>query len=151
MFNLIAQSGQKMYGIEEWIAESIEDMVDNDRIKYAKPGSTCIVITEDEKGQGILQKYMLYFDNKWILVEEQKNSTIITPDGTDLAALVQEAVDTALNDTIPTMVEESIGTAMEDYAKKEDVTINGIEEKTGENVLTQSEMQTMILSGGSAN
>ena len=148
MFNLIAQSGQKMYGIEEWIAESIDDMVHNERIKYAKPGSTCIVITEDEEGYGILQKYMLYFGNKWILVDEQKGSTIITPDGDNLNQLVEEAVNQALKTTVPGMVEKNVSQQMNGYLKKDDEVIEIIEQVTNENIVTTNEME--ILNGGGA-
>lgn len=136
MFNLIAQSGQKMFGVEEWIAESIDDMVHNDRIKYAKPGSTCIVITEDKEGHGILQKYMLYFGHKWILVEENTNSPIITPDGLNLEELVESKVKEEMGDN---------------YVKKEAGAIEELDQAdTESNLITESELNSGILSGGSA-
>jgi hypothetical protein len=137
-----------MYGIEEWIAESIDEMVHNERIKYAKPGSTCVVITEDEEGHGILQKYMLYFGNKWILVDEQSGSTIITPDGEDFAKLVEDTVNKALKTTVPGMVEANVSTQMEGYLKKDDEVIDIIEQVTNENLVTTNEMG--ILNGGGA-
>ena len=136
MFSLIAQSGQKMYGVEEWIAESIEEMVNNDRIKYAQPGSTCIVITEDKDGHGILQKYMLCFNDKWILIEENTGSTIITPEGINLEQLVQQAVEKEMGDN---------------YVKKEDGAIEALDlADTHSNLLTESELNNRVLSGGSA-
>ena len=136
MFSLIAQSGQNVAGIEEWIAESIEEMVSNERLKYAKPGSTCIVITEDKDGHGVLQKYMLYFGNKWILIEENTGSAIITPEGINLEELVQQAVEKEMS---------------EGYVKKEDGAIEALDKADGEsNLITESELNNRILSGGSA-
>ena len=136
MFSLIAQSGQNVAGIEEWIAESIEEMVSNERLKYAKPGSTCIVIAEDKEGHGTLQKYMLYFGDKWILIEESSGSTIITPDGKNLEEMIKLAVEQEMGDN---------------YVKKENGAIEALDlADTHSNLLTESELNKSILSGGSA-
>jgi hypothetical protein len=91
---------------------------------------------------------MLYFGNKWILVDEQSGSTIITPDGENLAKLVEVAVDKALKQTVPGMVEANVSTQMDGYLKKDDGIIDVIEQVTNENFVTTNEMG--ILNGGGA-
>jgi hypothetical protein len=111
-------------------------MVNNERIKYAQPGSTCIVITEDKDGHGVLQKYMLYFGDKWILIEENTGSAIITPDGKNLEEMIKLAVEQEMGDN---------------YVKKEDGAIEALDlADTHSNLLTESELNKSILSGGSA-
>ncbi len=136
MFGLIKQSGQAMSGVEEWIATSIEEMINNPRSKLAKPGSTCIIIHEDKYGKGILQKYMLYFNNKWILVEEAADSVVIDP-GAELQAIVEQAV----------AKEMQYG-----YVKKEDGAIAALDSAdTESNLITEEELKYGSLGGGNAD
>ena len=47
MVSLVSQSGQKMANICTWIADSIEDMINAAAMSYARPGSECLVISQD--------------------------------------------------------------------------------------------------------
>ena len=155
MFKLISQSGQKAYGIEEWIAESINEMVNNERIQYAKPGSTCMVIETDEKGKATLKKYMLYFGGKWVLIEEQADSTVVTPEGVDLESIVAAAVEEAMDSKISSEIDSKMETKMsQSYIKKEDGAIQSLDEADGnDNLITENELKAypiIVQTGGNA-
>jgi predicted hydrolase (HD superfamily) len=83
MVSLVSQSGQKMANICTWIADSIEDMINAAAMSYARPGSECLVISQDNvTKKWSLKKYVLCPNRRdWALIEENTDATVIGPDG----------------------------------------------------------------------
>ena len=81
MANLIKSEGRTIYGIEEWIADSVEELK-NDRLSLSAPGSTCTVITQNEIKEGepltvTISKYMLTSYKIWVKISESTAEAII--------------------------------------------------------------------------
>lgn len=113
MVSLVSQSGQKMANICTWIADSIEDMINAAAMSYARPGSECLVVSQDEEGKWSLKTYVLCPNRKdWALINEQTDATVIGPDGVDLNELVQQEVSKqvpkAINNTLADMSEDEL-------------------------------------------
>jgi hypothetical protein len=83
MISLVSQSGQTMVNICTWIADSIEDMINAAAMSYARPGSECLVISQDQvTKKWSLKKYVLCPNRRdWALIEENTDATVIGPDG----------------------------------------------------------------------
>ena len=114
MVSLVSQSGQKMANICTWIADSIEDMINAAAMNYARPGSECLVISQDNvTKKWSLKKYVLCPNRRdWALIEENTDATIIGPDGQDLKALVAAEVaaqtPNAVASVLTSMDEDSV-------------------------------------------
>lgn len=82
MAKLINQEGRVMYGVEEWIADSVEELQNND-FSLSTPGSTCLVITQNETKEGealtaTVGKYILTLDRVWVKISESIAEAIVT-------------------------------------------------------------------------
>lgn len=81
MAKLIKQEGHTMYGVEEWIADSIEEL-QNNNFSLTRPGSTCLVITQNENKEGealtaTISKYILTSDKVWVKISESIAEAIV--------------------------------------------------------------------------